>query len=177
MKKVSLLIASIITAVSILATNVFAQETAPQDFGNRLRGRPYIGVGAFIPKESDIDTGFGATVGFEIASENEAVFIDATFSQTGKDASILWASGDVDHTVFNLGYKTNFGKWKKWMIGAEIQSHKMDFENRRMSTLTVAGLMEYRITNKMSAKLISSQRARKSNVRFGVFQLDVVRYF
>lgn len=178
MKKNSRVIAIVIASVVILSNNAFAQDTASRDFGNKLRGRPYIGTGVFIPKEGDVNIGAGMTFGFEIAGENEAVFLGATFSQAGKDSSILWASGDVRHTVVSLvGYKTNFGKWEKWMLGAEIQSHRMDFGNRKMSALTVAALAEYRITNKTSIQLVTSQLARKSDVRFGAFQLTVLRYF
>jgi hypothetical protein len=177
MKKPLLIIALIIAGISIFATTAFAQGRATNDFVYNYRGKLYIAIGPVVPKEGDVDPGMGMTVGLEYAGDAEAAFVDATVTKTGKDSLLSTSPGDVRHTVINVGYKTNFGKWRRWMVGAALQTHKMNFRDHRKIALTVAALAEYKIGKKTSVQFISSQVTKKSDIRFGVFQVNIVRYF
>lgn len=174
MKKCGLPTALSLIVLILASSEAFARQDVSQTF---VLTRPYIGAALFVPKEGNIDVGYGTVAGIEIASKSEALYIDATFSQTGMNASLPGATRHVRNTVVNAGYKTNFGKLKNWWVGAGLQSQRMAFGGRSMSVLTVAMLAEYKLRNKMSVQLITSQLYKKYGLRFGVFQLNFIKYF
>ena len=162
-----------VAAAPALAADTAAAARAPE-FNQRLTFDLYAGTGIVIPKEGNLHIGPTFLLGAEWRRGPEAIFLDATFAETDMDTTLLWDTSNARHTTVRLGYKAPVAP--EWRFGANIQTQRMDFGLRKLTSVTCAALVEYNPSPRWAIQLESAQVVKKSGIRFNSFSLVYLHY-
>ena len=158
-------------AVAAQAPAAAREMQAPEPAGPGV----YVTLGLFIPYEGDMDPGPAAGLGLEYAAGGESLFGEVLFSNL--DTSLA-TPDETDNWLFTLGYKTDFGKWRRAKLGAGLTVHRIDLgSNVEMTSVMPMLLGEYTLRGDWLVQLKATAEVKSGATRHGGYIFGVLYNF